>query len=260
MAETDKPADKPANKPTDAKPIVDVAHPGKSAPSGNSKSVIVSNRPLLKDPMVVADDSKTPDDNPSQNPPTKIKVKGPDKPDLQPLTAPLLETEAPDDATETTGQTVKPAKPAPLPKPEPEPEPKPGLKHEKVVKPPQDAAPADELAEDKPGVTEDGDGDTPKTDDAEKAAEGQTPAKGSTEQLDTEAAKQAEHQAAIEKLADSKQYYLPINTVEKRRTRRFVAIGIILSLLLIVAWADVALDAGLIRIHGLKPITHFFSN
>lgn len=285
MAENDKPA-----RP---KPIVDVAHPGKSAPSGNSKSVIVSNRPLLKDPMVVADDAKTPDDSPSQNAATKITVKGPDKPGTQPLTAPLLETETPD-ASETAAETANPDKPAPAPKaaseaeskPEPEPEPKPETepeaklkpKHEKVLKPSATNTPADEPAaasdaptpEDKdgkdqpatdkpkPDATENENGDKPETADTD--AEGQSPTKVSTEQLEAEAAAQAKHQAAIEKLADSKKYYLPINTVEKRRSRRFVAVGIILSLLLIVAWADIALDAGLIQIHGLKPVTHFFSN
>ena len=34
---------------------IDVTHADKAAPSGNSKSVIVSNRPLLQDPMVVPD-------------------------------------------------------------------------------------------------------------------------------------------------------------------------------------------------------------
>lgn len=36
--------------------IVDVQQPGQAAPSHTSRPVIVSNRPLLKDPMVVDDD------------------------------------------------------------------------------------------------------------------------------------------------------------------------------------------------------------
>ena len=40
-----------------AKPIADVSHPGKSAPSSTSKPVIVTNRPILKDPMMVDEDT-----------------------------------------------------------------------------------------------------------------------------------------------------------------------------------------------------------
>lgn len=222
--------EKTGKKPADAKPIIDVEHPGKSAPSGNSKSVIVNSRPLLKDPMVVTDNAAVmPDKESAQDQPAKTKSLDIATP--QPATELLLETEAPD---ETAEQTTKP---------EPEPE--------KVVEPPPSAAPADEpeaAPEPQPEAVED---------DEEKD---QPLAKGSAQQLEAEAATAAKHQADVEKLADSEQYYLPINTVEKRRSRRFVAIGIILSLLLVVAWADIALDAGLVHVNSVKPVTHFFSN
>ena len=70
---------------------------------------------------------------------------------------------------------------------------------------------------------------------------------------------QAEADAKTQELVESKQYFLPINAVEHRKTARFAAAGIVLVLLLVVAWADVALDAGLISIPGLKAPTHFFS-
>lgn len=81
-------------------------------------------------------------------------------------------------------------------------------------------------------------------------------------QIDEEAeqAKQVEHDAEIQEMIDSKKYFLPIKTVEQRKSARFVALGIVLALLLIVAWADVALDAGLIQIDGIKPVTHLFSS
>jgi hypothetical protein len=275
MAETDKPADKPAA----AKPIVDVIHPGKSAPSGNSKSVIISSRPLLKDPMMLGDEAKPAEDNPSNSPPAKVTNSDlnpdSDKTDRRPPTAPLLESEMPDETPES-------AKPVPPPGPAAEPKPELKPKSEEVVKPPQPAASAakpavdgDKPDDDKPAAPDDDDkaqpttaqptapttADNPESAEADaNADETGQPAKGSAQQLEAEATAKAKHQAAIEKLADSKQYYLPINTIEKLRSRRFVAFGIILSLLLIVAWADIALDAGLIQIHGLKPITHFFSN
>lgn len=75
-----------------------------------------------------------------------------------------------------------------------------------------------------------------------------------------EAKKQAEHDESIEKLVDSKKYALPINAVEKRRSKRVVILGLLLSVLLLLAWADIALDAGILNISGVKPVTHFFSN
>jgi hypothetical protein len=229
-----------SKKPADAKPIVDVAHPGQSAPATNSKSVIVSNRPLLKDPMMVGDPPPSDD---SQSKISLAKTSG--QPGEPVLSAPLLEPEKPAETVESAA----PAETAPADeKPTvPDHDPKP----DKPETPETDEAKPDTAKDDKPAE------EKPETDtDTEEAA----PSKeDNAKQEEAEATKQAGHQAAIDKLADSKQYYLPINTVEKRRSKRFVAIGIILSLLLILAWADIALDAGLIHLSGIKPLTHFFS-
>jgi serine/threonine-protein kinase len=221
MAETDKPAG--------AKTIIDVAHPGKSAPSDNSKSVIVNSRPLLKDPMVVTDNAA---EMPAKEPVKPIPPAEPEPepaepeaksdPELKP--SPEKVVEPPADASSSDEPEVAPE---PQPKAETEPEPKP---------------------EPKPEVAED---------DEKKD---QPPAKGSPEQLEAEAAAAAKHQADVEKLADSKQYYLPINTAEKRKAKRFVVLGILLSVILVLAWADIALDAGLVHVNSVKPVTHFFSN
>ena len=83
--------------------------------------------------------------------------------------------------------------------------------------------------------------------------------KTAAENIAAEAEAVAKHEAEMQGLADSKKYFLPINTVEKRRTKHFVIIGIGLSLLLVIVWIDIALDAGLIKIGGLKALTHIFS-
>ena len=248
-----------SNKPAGAKPIVDVAHPGKSAPATNSKSVIVSNRPLLKDPMMVGDSPPANDDSLAKISETKTSGQP-----GEPLpSAPLLESEKPAGTTETPesaapAETVKPASTAIIVEAAsadekltaPNDEPKPDQPENPKTDETDDAKP-DTAKDDKPTD------DKPETDtDAEEAS----PSKeDSAKQEEAEATKQAEHQEAIDKLAAGKQYYLPINTVEKRRSKRFVAIGILLSLLLILAWADIALDAGLIHLSGIKPLTHFFS-
>lgn len=222
-----------AKKPVNAKAIVDVAQPGKSAPVGNSKSVIVSNRPILKDPMMVTNDTAPANDKPAEDP----LVKASDNSGPQPLGAPVLEDEKPvvADANESPAKAV-----------------------------------AKELTE--AGAAANSVSDKPKTDGpttekpeetTETAGEDAEAAKSKDEdikQLEAEATEQAKHQEVVDKLADSKKYYLPINTVEKRRSRHFVVLGVVLSLLLIVAWADIALDAGLVKAGGIKPLTHFFSN
>ncbi len=79
-------------------------------------------------------------------------------------------------------------------------------------------------------------------------------------QPDAQAAERAKHDAAIQKLIDSRKYELPINATEKSKSKHFVALGVILTILLVVVWADIALDAGLIHLGGLHSVTHFFSN
>jgi len=227
-------------KPAGAKPIVDVAQPGKSAPATNSKSVIMSNRPLLKDPMMVANQPK---------------------PGTLQLTAPLLETEPPDELAGTiepskttkATKTVEPSEPAEPAAADDAPAAQvDDTKPDKPEKPEADAAEADKP---KPDETE------AQTEKSETTDEEAVPSKeDDIKQAEAEATEQAKHQAAIDKLADSKQYYLSINTVEKRRSKRFVVLGVVVSLLLVLAWLDIALDAGLIKLGGIKSLTHFFSN
>lgn len=76
---------------------------------------------------------------------------------------------------------------------------------------------------------------------------------------DLAARKAAEREAQLNKIAEAKTYYLPINQVEHRRNKRAVVLGSILVIILGLAWADVALDAGLVSVPGVKAPTHFFS-
>ncbi len=95
---------------------------------------------------------------------------------------------------------------------------------------------------------------------AEDADDGQEEKKVSKPGLDTETAAEAAEDAKLQQLIDSKKYFLPINAVEHRRSKRVVIIGVLLALILVVAWVDIALDASLINIDGIKPVTHFFSS
>ncbi|HEX8182640.1 MAG TPA: hypothetical protein VF575_03490 [Candidatus Saccharimonadales bacterium] len=81
--------------------------------------------------------------------------------------------------------------------------------------------------------------------------------------IDRDAAKleaDARAQDEIDTLVEQKSYFLPINAVEKRRSKHVFIFGLILIILLALLWIDLALDAGFIMIDGIRPITHFFSN
>lgn len=258
MAHTSKDS-KAAAAAANSKPVMDVSHPNKSAPSPNSKSVIVPNRPIMKDPMVKEDASA---EQPSQSKPVKIKV--------EPLSAPLLDTKselkiikskADEDeeasnkpeptkvVTTETKETEPDLEPTKETKPETkadaEPAPEEEIKHE-IPEPKAD--PKNEEVQKEPEAVKDIEPEeTEKTDEALSPGKAKPP---------TEPNKTTGN---VDKLIESKKYFLPINSVEKRRSKRVVAFGILLSLLLIVAWIDIALDAGLIEINGIKPVTHFFS-
>ncbi|MGC1176773.1 MAG: hypothetical protein WA843_01775 [Candidatus Saccharimonadales bacterium] len=256
MSEPKKPA---------PKRIIDVAHPGKSSPALTSKPVLVTNRPILKDPMVV--DESEPGDA-AAGALQKVTVK-----------------------TAASGTTIKPIGPPPLEKADKTPPANDDLSDEikRSKEPTPDLASTDEDAlepsSDATAQTDDADSAGSKDEKAtqskplKKDADGKKPAAAEAtntekspsatqknaagqiqKKLEAEDAAQSAHAITIQKLVDSKQYFLPINAVEKRRSKRFVSLGILLSIILALAWADIALDAGLIHVSSVKPLTHFFSN
>lgn len=194
--------------------IFDVAKPGTSAPSSSAKPIIVTNRPVLQDPMMVADDNKPEAANPTPvvSPSTKKKIEP-----LHPAadTALEMKTEpqpAPASAAEpNTNETVTPTPKANI----------------------------DLNTEPSESETTAGDKKKPETDEALQK-------------------KAAERAAELETLTESRKYYLPINQIEKRKNKRYAILGACFIVLLGVAWADVALDAGLITIPGITAPTHLF--
>jgi hypothetical protein len=185
-----------------AKPITDVAHPGTSAPSDTSKSIITP-RPIMKDPMVVEDGIDKSEDT------TQKSL-----------------------AQKTAELNVTPPEQTPADDAKPNSEEPPEQTEEKPTEPDEDAG--------------------AKADDKDKKSGRPDP--------NAEAAAEAAKDAKLQQVIDSKKYFLPINAIEQRRNARFVALGVILVLLLVVTWVDIALDAGLIHLGGLKALTHFFSS
>ncbi|HSW36758.1 MAG TPA: hypothetical protein VLG37_00105 [Candidatus Saccharimonadales bacterium] len=254
---------KPApEKPKDGKKVFDVAKPGKTAAGASSRPIIVTNRPVLKDPMVVMEDGSSkpvvgPPDVPVKvraelklSPLNKSEATEPNTDEPAPREPKKVEISTPETETELPAKTQEPKTTAPSPESTPtvteeagsdEPARKDDQTLEVKAEPSTTTgSPLDiddtetEDGKDKPGIAEQA-----------KAAE---------------AKKDEEHIAAIEKLVSEQKYYLPINSLEKRRTKRHLIIGILLIILLALAWTDVALDAGLVHIGNLHAITHLFTN
>lgn len=226
MSSDPKPTKRIAVKPDDDSEAADT-----------DRAVIITNRPMLKTPATELPSSDANSAAPGETPATITdKLKKPPKPLVQPT------SQGTDDPSAERGQANDSQPAAPT------------AKTGSVI---------ESNETDKPPATPRGNADngTIGTPGVEANESDEAQAAGPTEQeLNAEAEAKTKHDEIIQKLVDSKQYFLPINAVEKRKSRNFVILGVVLSLLLAMAWADIALDAGLVQIPGVKPVTHFFSN
>jgi hypothetical protein len=237
---------------------INVTSHEESPPDDTAKAVIL-NRPMLKDPSTAPPlDSSTMTDEPAATSP-EIKKPSGNKSVIKPLDA-APKSPAPE-------PSVASAQPTPQSTPQTESSSQEGRQEASPIAKPAPEAPAkpaetpmaDTAAteSEKPAPT---DNNVKHTDETNVESD-EAPETVSTEaEINAAAEAQAKHDEAIQKLVESKQFFLPINAVEKRKTKRFIALGVVCSLLLLLAWADIALDAGLVQIPGVKPVTHFFSN
>lgn len=201
------------------KTISDIDKPGKTPPSATSKSVIVTNRPILKDPMV---NEETEDPKPETSSETLAHTAGSLKPSKEP---------------------DQPSQP----------------NDEKAAETPVEQA-SDKKIDKKPEESSEPENNSEEPLSPEKTVPAAARPSVDSKKPEIKTAEEAKHEADIQKLIDSKKYELPINAVEKRKTKHFVVLGVFLAILLVIVWADIALDAGLIKVSGVKPVTHFFSN
>jgi hypothetical protein len=304
----------PAKKSTAAtKKVMDVSHPNTTKADATGVPLIVTNRPILRDPMVMAAAEEPAPIAPAEAPKTAKKA----EPIIQKITlAPLPgeQPETPEDATAETLEepiavTVKKSEPKQTKPAGTEPEVVPVLVDKEVpvvaahvserrVEPLTDAEkqkealPAEEDAA-KAGATEDAKiaestatSKAPVEDSAPTKTETPTaqPTKGESSQSESDpsetagpvdllkddkqnnpeavkaAREAAEKQLAIEKLISAGTYVLPINSVEKRRVHRMVAVVLLIVVVLGAAGTLLALDAGYLNIPGFAAPTDLISN
>lgn len=230
----------------------DVIAPGRAAPSPSARPIIVTNRPMIKDPMAPSDASVAKSAEPIKPKPVQaaeashvgktIAAIGPEttadnaaaavKGDIGAAAAdaPTAGVTQPgaDAISADPENTTAPAQPAEQTEPE-------------------NSTPAADSIADNDADKKDSAIDRPQPGDvaaAEKASA-------------AEKAAAAEH-AAQEKIIASRQYYLPIDGSAKHRGLQWPLLVLLLVILLGLAWLDIAMDAGIIHIHGIQPLTHFF--
>lgn len=218
MEKTVKPPAKSAAK------VFDVAKPGKSMATATSRPVIVSNGPLLPDPMM-SDGSS--DARPGVGNSPRLTIK------------PLSDDDGTDKKVAVNKKPVEeaPAAEAEAPKDVPKDEPQAPETEEKVEEPAPETSETEE-------VPADIGGDTP-------------PSLENKAQKEAEAA--AKQQAELDKLTESRDYFLPINAVERRRSKVVVWSLLVLSLVLGLVLVNFLLDADVLTINGVKPLTNLFN-
>lgn len=90
------------------------------------------------------------------------------------------------------------------------------------------------------------------------------PKRDSEAEITAEEAAAAEAQAAreieLENIISSGKYVVPINAVQRKRSRMNIVLLVLVALALAVALADVVLDAGLVSAPDAIPHTHLFTN
>lgn len=236
--------------------IYDVAKPGKFTPAdATSRPVIVTNRAIMRDPMMASGAANGTVESAESRPATAAKVI------IKPLTGtePAEETAAetdsivnisvksPDftqDDASTDGAEKKPAaEPISL---------QPLAETRRAI----DSEPKQEEPADEPG-TEPAKGSDTSAGGTNDAGLPDTAQAGKAAAAEEAAIKQQEE---LEQLVEKKQYFLPVNSVEKRRSLLTTIFGLMVIIILGLLLLNLMLDAGFIQVNGLKPFTHFFNN
>jgi len=264
------------SKSSNAKPIDDVSKPGSTPPSDTSVPIITS-RPIMKDPMVLGQESvnEMEDEKVDLKIPTreakKIEMKDSDtvaeiavKAKAEKEQEEIEKAEAEAKAKAAGGDVESGGATNDIPIVQ---------GGEKVIQPLKQNEESDESASsdnkkedleskdgDKEEQTDNSGTDKSKTDDSDlgdKKDAAKSPEKAELDAIAEEEAKKAEHEANVQKIIDSKKFELPITTEEKRRSTRMTILGVLLAIVLAGAWVDVALDAGLIQLTGVPHTSYF---
>lgn len=215
--------------------IDDVKRPEKVTPSATSRPILVSGQASAPaDPMMVPAGGDTPEGEAVQvmnhsaktiMPPSELTAQNPIEDEPKPATDSEEKAE-PAAETASTAVAEKPAE----------------TKPEKPAETPPEAPAEPEPSDRVTASVEDRDPDAALSAEESAAVEARV-----------------KREAELEELITSGKYAVPIDAVQRRRSRMHTIILGLLALLLAVALIDVITDAGIIDLPSSVPHTHFFS-
>jgi hypothetical protein len=230
------------------------------APTGISKPIIVSNRPMVKDPMMSAG-------------PTDLAAEQPETTDKAETVTVSIEPNSPASVTPDDHKVISPLPVTPAVEPNADSPDADSQSHVSTEPPPEETTATAET-ESTESVA-DANSTAPTAQPGRSYIEPETGPEAAPEQTDgdeelkLDQAGQSDKKTTEEKgdltpeqiqEIEAGQYFLPIQTAESRRIRREVVAAIIFVVVLTLVWLDVMLDANLLHIGNLHAVTNFFSN
>lgn len=225
-----------ATKADDTKKFFDVAKPGKTAPDPSSRPIIVSRGPQVEDPMV----SKKP---PADSQPPSAPTVSASSAAAGSETAPSATAASSSNLSSSKRITITPlhddVPPQTVATDTTEDSPAPESTEEQAVEPPEQRA--EEPAAVSSAAT------------VNAVAEQAGPAKKDKNQEDVA------QKEAIEKLVESRQYYVPIGETRQSRMLERILIIVLALMLLGLIGFNLAIDAGLIQT-DIRPLFDFIKN
>ncbi len=223
-----KVAEEKSNKP--AQKVFDITHPGKSIPSASSRPVIVTHKPNIADPMVSRTNQPSKDQGTTEEPTagegSEMIMETPKKNRIEPLHTDVSPDEADSDMPDTSDESVMP----------------------------EENEPSNQAQDE---VTESDNAKNEETGEISEAAAEATAKKEEQTKASKQEAEAHKQQAEVEALINNKQFFVPINAVQKRRYKEVILVVVLIILIVISLLA--ALDAGLLDV-GVTPPTDFIQD
>lgn len=234
-------------------------------PSSTSRPVIVSNGPLLRDPMLSTDDKK--EAGIGGAPPlaghgrTIVPLSEIGEANEKPVSVDRSEGKAAPTASELVEKLQSRSQPEGAAKPSASDAE--SLEAEAIAKPAKteeaeaatggtaDKTQAESVSENPSQPAPEAEPDAAKSDEV-----GDKPPLKTNPKTDVEA--EARRARELDDLVASEKYFIPVNAVKRRHARQWLAILIIIVLALIAL--DLLFDAGVLKINGFNPPTDFFQH
>lgn len=218
------------NSDKSTKKHFDISRPGKSAPNSNSRSIIVGHHAVLQDPMMVKSQNDSSEPAPVMSP-----LAGMSSIKLTPSEEIVTEQKAVENAEITSDKEVV------------------NDQIDTEAKPEEQAENASTAITEPQIETQDS------INDDDKELPNSDTGSEEQKQIDMKAKEQEAKQEAINNLINEKTYFVQIGEKRHKRSRHHVIPWTIVIIILLLATADLMIDAGIIKT-SIKPPISFFQD